>query len=95
MYTLYLNYCIYSSYLAGEYGLWHTICVDGRKEFNLLQYGQELFAAMRNDTSRVALRRGKSTDVREYCIIYLKLCYLLLKYSKCNSILSYAVTRKL
>jgi len=59
------NVIIYDSifrYLANEYGLWDTIRVDGGREFNLLQYGQELFAGLRNDTSRVALRRGKSTD---------------------------------
>lgn len=49
--------------LTQRFGLWDTIRIDGGKEFNLIEFMQKFYGQMRNDTTRQAVRRGKSTDV--------------------------------
>ena len=55
-----------------KFGLWDTLRIDGGKEFNLIEFMQKFYGQMRNDTSRQAVRRGKSTDVTIFFIMLIE-----------------------
>ena len=54
--------------LSQTYGLQDTVRVDGGKEFNLLVFIQQFLSHTRTDTSRLPIRRGRSTDIS--CFIF-------------------------
>ena len=54
------NFYFHLRTLSETYGLWDTVSVDGRKEFDLLVFIQQFLSHMRNDISRLPIHRRKN-----------------------------------